>query len=146
MNRKEFMKKCGLACAGGSVFTVFLQGCGSTKIVSAAMTGSDLVLAATEFEVLKKDQVHFRNYVVVQNDQLEYPVCVYRTSSTTYTALWMKCTHQGTELQAFGDKLHCPAHGSEFNKQGGVENGPAANPLRTFPVALVDGQLKISLK
>ena len=30
----------------------------------------------------------------------------------------MKCTHQGAELQASGDVLQCPAHGSEFNNQG----------------------------
>jgi len=146
MDRKEFIKKCGLACTGGSLFTLLLQGCGSTKIVAAPMVGSDLVLQQTEFEYLKKDQVQFRKYVVVQNDQLQYPVCVYRSDDTNYTAIWMKCTHQGTELQVFGSKLHCPAHGSEFNNKGGVENGPASNPLRTFAVVVADGQLKISLK
>jgi len=110
------------------------------------MVGSDLIVPLGEFEFIKKEQVQFRTYVVVQNEQLQYPVCVYRMSSTDYTALWMRCTHQGTELQAFGDKLHCPAHGSEFNKKGGVENGPAANALRTFTVVVADGQLKISLK
>jgi Rieske Fe-S protein len=115
-------------------------------MITASMVGSDLTVPLSEFEFLKKDQLQFRNYLVVQNDQLLYPVGVYRLSSTNYTALWMRCTHQGTELQAFGDKLHCPAHGSEFNKSGGVENGPAENPLRTFPVVVADGQLKISLK
>jgi len=145
MNRKEFIKKCSFACAGGSLFGV-LQRCESVKLVTASMVGSDLVVPVSEFEFLKKDQVQFRNYIVVQNDRLQYPVCVYRMSNTDYSALWMRCTHQGTELQAFGDKLHCPAHGSEFNKKGGVENGPAANALRTFPVVVADGQLKISLK
>jgi Rieske Fe-S protein len=145
MDRKEFIKKCSLACAGGSLFTLLLQGCVSARIVAAPMVGSDLVVQQSEFEYLKKDQVQFRKYIVVQNDQLQYPVCVYRLDGN-YTALWMKCTHQGTELQAFGNKLHCPAHGSEFNNKGGVENGPASNPLRTFFVIVADGQLKISLK
>jgi len=107
---------------------------------------SVFVVPLSEFLFLKKYQVQFINYIVFQNDRLQYPVCVYRMSNTDYSALWMRCTHQGTELQAFGDKLHCPAHGSEFNKKGGVENGPAANALRTFPVVVADGQLKISLK
>jgi Rieske Fe-S protein len=58
----------------------------------------------------------------------------------------MRCTHQGTELQVFGDKLQCPAHGSEFNNSGAVQNGPADIKLRTFPVTLDNHQLKISLK
>ncbi len=58
----------------------------------------------------------------------------------------MKCTHQGTELQVFGDKLQCPAHGSAFNYRGKVENGPANTSLRTFPVTIHNNELKISLK
>lgn len=37
-----------------------------------------------------------------------------------YHALWTGCTHQGTELQVFGDRLQCPAHGSEFANTGAV--------------------------
>jgi Rieske Fe-S protein len=58
----------------------------------------------------------------------------------------MRCTHQGAELQVFGDKLQCPAHGSEFSSKGAVQNGPADNTLRTFPVTIEKNQLKISLK
>jgi Rieske Fe-S protein len=58
----------------------------------------------------------------------------------------MRCTHQGTELQVFGDKLQCPAHGSEFNSKGGVQNGPADTTLRTFPVEIKNNLLHISLK
>jgi Rieske Fe-S protein len=146
MDRNEFIRKCSLACAGGGLFTLLLQRCEAAKIVTAVLADSELVLPESEFEFLKKDQLQFRHYVVVQNDQLQYPVCIYRFSKDQYTALWMRCTHQGTELQVFGDRLHCPAHGSEFNNRGGVENGPAADALRTFPVAAVDGKIKISLK
>ena len=48
----------------------------------------------------------------------------------------MQCTHQGAELQASGDMLQCPAHGSEFNNKGTVTNGPADTDLRTFPVTV----------
>jgi Rieske Fe-S protein len=58
----------------------------------------------------------------------------------------MRCTHQGTELQVFGDRLQCPAHGSEFTNTGMVQNGPADDPLRTFPVRIEANTLKIDLK
>jgi Rieske Fe-S protein len=58
----------------------------------------------------------------------------------------MRCTHQGTELQVYGDKLQCPAHGSEFGNKGELKNGPAATHLRSFPISIDNDQLKISLK
>ena len=58
----------------------------------------------------------------------------------------MRCTHQGTELQASGDRLQCPAHGSEFDNKGTVKTGPADKALRSFPVTVSNNQLFIDLK
>ena len=146
MNRKEFVKNCGIGCIGLLIAPALLQGCAGTKYIDAAIEGSDMVVPLTAFEIIKNSQTQYRRYVVVQNDTLEYPVCVYRLSPERYQALWMKCTHQGTELHVFGDKLQCPAHGSEFTNTGTVQNGPAADHLRTFAVAVSSTNLKISLK
>jgi Rieske Fe-S protein len=56
------------------------------------------------------------------------------------------CTHQGAELQVFGDKIQCPAHGSEFSNRGVLESGPANTDLRKFPIVIENNILKISLK
>ncbi len=146
MDRKKFIKTCGFACLGGVSVAAILQGCGPAKMVAAPIEGSDLVLPVSEFETLVKGEKQFRPYLVVQNEQLQYPICVYRFSDAQYTALLMRCAHQGTELQVFGNKLQCPAHGSEFSNSGEVLNGPADAPLRTFPVTVQNLQLKISLK
>ena len=58
----------------------------------------------------------------------------------------MKCAHQGAELQASGDVLQCPAHGSEFNNKGIVTNGPASTNLRTFTVTVTNNELFIDLR
>lgn len=146
MDRKDFLKNCGFACIGGLAVTSLLQGCTATQIMSGKIAGDDLVVPVSNFEIKKGEEKYYRKYVVVQNDILQYPVCVYRHSENEYTALWMQCTHQGTELQVFGDKLQCPAHGSEFSSKGIVQNGPADRTLRTFPVTIENNQLKISLK
>jgi len=146
MDRKKFIKSCGLACLSGTVFSTLLQSCTTTKIVSRNISGSDLTVPLSDFETKNGKEIYFKKYIVVQNDQLQYPICVYRFNEKEYAALLMRCTHQGTELQVFGDKLQCPAHGSEFNNKGGVQNGPAENPLRTFPITIESNQLKISLK
>jgi Rieske Fe-S protein len=82
----------------------------------------------------------------VNNPQLQYPIYVFRFSENNYTALYMQCTHQGNELTAYGEKLVCSAHGSEFDNTGNVTNGPASKPLRTFPIKLGSQNILISLK
>jgi len=146
MNRKDFVRSCGAGCVGLLVGPLLLSGCSGTKYVTAPIEGSDMVVPLSSFEIIKNKETQYRRYVIVQNDTLQFPICVYRISPESYTALWMKCTHQGTELHAFGDRLQCPAHGSEFKKNGEVQNGPAADPLRTFPVVVADNTLKINLR
>ncbi len=123
-----------------------LQSCGSTHLIKGNIEGDDLVIPAQDFEIKRGEEVRYKKYLVIEQEILQYPICVYRFSDHQYSALWMRCTHQGTELQVFGDKLQCPAHGSEFDAKGGVQNGPADKMLRTFPVRFHDGLLKISLK
>jgi Rieske Fe-S protein len=128
MNRKEFLLNCGLC---------ILTSCAGTKYVSAPIEGDSLLIPLQSFLDKK--------YIVAHNDQLEYPICIYKFSENDYKALWMKCTHQGTELQVFGDRLQCPAHGSEFTNTGEVQNGPADMPLRTFNVSVSDNGIKVKL-
>ena len=106
-----------------------------------------LTIALDDFKTVSKDKNSaYRSFLIIRNDALQYPICVYRFSNTEYSALWMRCSHQGSELQASGDFLQCPAHGSEFNNKGKVTNGPADNNLRTFPVTVNNNELFIDLR
>jgi Rieske Fe-S protein len=146
MDRKNFIKVCGMACLGGMGMSTLLQGCSPVQAISGKIVNDDLVVPISDFETKKGNRNEFKKYVIVQNDILQFPVCVFRFSGNEYAALWMSCTHQGTELQVFGDKLQCPAHGSEFTSRGLVQNGPADLKLRSFPITIENNQLKISLK
>jgi Rieske Fe-S protein len=81
----------------------------------------------------------------VENEKLEHPVVLFN-GEQSHRAYLLKCTHQGVELQVFGDQITCPAHGSSFDHQGTVTNGPATEPLRQFPIELFDTYLKILLQ
>ena len=146
MNRKDFIKTCGFGCVGALALGSVLQSCASVKMVDGIIDGENILVNLSEFEVIKKQEKTFRKYIVVHNNQLQYPITLYRINENEYSALWMKCTHQGNELTAFGDKLQCAAHGSEFDKFGKATRGPAENSLRTFNVINENKQLKISLK
>jgi Rieske Fe-S protein len=146
MQRKDFIKTCGLACLGSTALMLTLQSCAGNKMITGTLTGENILVPLSAFESIKKDTTTYRSYVIVQNDQLQYPIYVFRFNATEYTALLMQCTHQGSELSVFGDKLQCSAHGSEFDNKGGVQSGPADKPLKTFPVIIESTQIKISLK
>lgn len=146
MKRKEFIYTCSKSCLlimGGGLS--LLQSCMSGHYVAAQLSGSDMVVPLNSFETVKNGTITYRKYVIAHNDTLQYPICVYRLSATEYQALLMKCTHQGTELQVFGDRLQCPAHGSEFSISGAVKNGPAETALRTFSIIMDQENLKINL-
>lgn len=145
MDRKEFFKTCAYACLSGIALTTIVQSCTTSKILSLKLEGSDFFVNLSEFEIKKKDQISYRKYIIVQNEALNFPIVVYRFSASEFKALNLQCTHQGAELQVFGDKIVCPAHGSEFNNKGLVEQGPAINQLRSFPIQITDTKLKISL-
>lgn len=146
MDRKKFIKSCGFACIGGAAMAGLLTGCLPHKLLSGEIAGDDLIVPIADFETKAGNEKHYKKYIVVQNELLQYPICVYRFNENEYTALWMRCTHQGAELQVFGDKLQCPAHGSEFTNKGIVQSGPADNRLRAFPITIEKSQLRISLK
>lgn len=145
MERKEFIKTCSYSCLGLMGAALFLEGCAAPKYLHAELEDKFLVVPLAAFEVEKNDGNKFRKYIVAYNNRLKYPVSIFRFSDTEYRVLLMKCTHQGTELQVFGDRLQCPAHGSEFTQTGEVQNGPAESPLRSFPVHIDDTTLKIDM-
>ena len=146
MNRKEFLKTCGFGCLATITGISLLQSCSSSQVLSKEIKGSDILVPITDFETTSNGKTDYKKYVIIQNEILQFPICVYRLSETEYKALLMKCTHQGAELQVFGDKLQCAAHGSEFSNKGVVESGPANSNLRDFPILIENNILKISLK
>lgn len=145
MDRRSFTKTC-LVCLGGAAVSPFLSGCQSTHYVTGTIEPNGLSIPKSEFSYPKKDKRILREYIIVRNDKLEFPIYLYRISDSEYSALLMKCTHQGNELQASGDHLHCSAHGSEFNNRGVVAQGPAENNLRSFKVSADSEKIFIDLR
>jgi Rieske Fe-S protein len=146
MDRKQFLKTCGFGCLAGITGVTLLQSCSTSQSISAIIKDSDILVPISSFEIKNKKETEFKKYVIIQNEILKSPICVYRFGVTDYAAMLMTCTHQGAELQVFGDKLQCPAHGSEFSNRGVLENGPANSDLRKFPIVIENNTLKISLK
>lgn len=146
MNRREFLVNSCTTCFSVTALSAVLGSCQATKYISGTITNDGLMVKKEEFETRKDNKTGYRSFIVIRNDALQFPVCVYRFSDAVYTALWMRCTHQGAELQVSGNYLQCPAHGSEFNHNGNVTNGPADKNLRTFPVTVTASELFIDMR
>jgi Rieske Fe-S protein len=146
MDRREFIKNSCTACLSATAIAAMLPSCTSTRYTSGTLGKDGLFIDPKEFLTKQNGKTAYRSFIIVRNDALQYPVCIYRFNDNEYSALWMSCTHQGTELQASGDRLQCTAHGSEFDNKGAVKTGPADRSLRTFPVTVSNNQLFIDLR
>lgn len=133
VSRKEFLLTaskglCGLAVATGAAS--WLAGCAVAKqsVYKAQLQGKKIAVPLTLFAE--------KNIQVVAAPGWEYSILVVKEKDETYKALLMKCTHQGFRLTADKGGLHCNLHGSTFDLEGTVTNGPAAKSLTTFPVTM----------
>lgn len=146
MNRKDFLIKGCTACLSAMAISSGLTSCLSTQYLSGKLTKDGLALNKEDFKLSQKGSTDYRSFIIVRNEALKFPICVYRYSENDYSALWMQCSHQGAELQASGDMLTCPAHGSEFSSKGMVTNGPASRNLRSFPITVTHTELFIDMR
>jgi len=146
MDRREFIKNSCTACLSLTVLSSLAVSCSATKYVSGVIVEDGINVSKNDFAVKQKGGTAYSSFIIVRNEALQYPICIYRFNEDEYSALWMRCTHQGAELQASGDVLQCAAHGSEFNNRGMVRNGPAISNLRTFPVTVSQDQVFIDLR
>lgn len=145
MYRADFIKLASSGCLGLIMATIFLESCASARYFGAEISGSHLVIPLDAFDPVQSGMRKGGRSIIAQNPRLRYPILVHRDENNEYRALLMRCTHQGTELQLFGDRLDCPAHGSTFSNRGQVLEGPADQDLRRFPVSINGGVLKVDL-
>ena len=146
MNRKDFIKSCGVLCFGGTAMATFLQSCGtSSHVAQSVFSENKLVIKKTEFIEIKNEKITERKYVLVRTEKLGFPVCIYKQNENEYTALYMECTHRGCELKPNAGYLICPCHGSEFSNKGIVQNPPAENNLKQFQTTIDNENIYIHL-
>jgi Rieske Fe-S protein len=64
-------------------------------------------------------------------------IVITQPTAGSYKAFTAVCTHQGCIVSTVaGGTIDCPCHGSKFNLDGSVANGPATAPLETTAIAV----------
>ncbi len=75
------------------------------------------------------------------------PLYVLATGDGEYTTVSPVCTHRGCTVDVQGSDLVCPCHGSTYDRDGQVLQGPAERPLQAYPTVVdADGVLTIRLE
>lgn len=72
--------------------------------------------------------------VLVNFSLLEAPILVQKKADGKYNAIYLLCTHKACEVSVHKYSLDCPCHGSQFDLDGNVLEGPAEEKLKSFPV------------
>jgi Rieske Fe-S protein len=64
-------------------------------------------------------------------------IVVTQPSAGVFKGFSAKCTHKGCTVNKVADgTIDCPCHGSKFNLDGSVANGPAQKPLEAKTVTV----------
>lgn len=146
MKRRDFIRKSCLSCISGGALTLALQSCSSAYYAKQIdLKQNELVIKKSEFIEIKKDKQSMRNVIVAKYEKLGFPIAIFRLDGDQYSAIYLECTHQGNEVQPHGNYLVCEGHGSEFDNNGKVTQGPAEKPLRTFSVKTDHEHIYINL-
>lgn len=142
MKRNQFIRTCGWALAALPFTSTLLQSCQSIYYATFQQKEDMLIIPLSEFEVKKTNKL--RDFVLVQS-AFGFPICIYRISDKKYVAALLKCTHRGCELNVGGGIYSCPCHGSEFDIQGKVLEGPADQNLQLFNTFIKNENIHIYL-
>ncbi|OYU68007.1 MAG: Rieske (2Fe-2S) iron-sulfur domain-containing protein [Cytophagaceae bacterium BCCC1] len=146
MKRRDFFKAGCLTCLGGGAMLMTLQACSHAYFAQQVdLRENKLVIKKSEFVEIKKEVQSLRNVVVAKYEKLGFPIAVFRVAEDQYSAIYLECTHQGNEVRPHGNFLICEGHGSEFDNQGKVLQGPAEKALRTFNVTTDKDNIYINL-
>ena len=122
-------------------------------LIKGAKTIAVGALALSSFDVLKlvaatKDSEYESSTVQKIINISDYPslssvggyamitktVIVIRKSSSKFIALSTICTHKKCDVDYDGNGFECPCHGSTYDKNGKVTNGPATKNLKSYKV------------
>ncbi len=137
MNRRLFLNRSAATCA----CAVAGVGCGTQNLQAKTVTSAADPKGRIAIGAAQDLAVGAQLKVVIQGE--EAPVLVARPSDSEVRAISIACSHYGSELAFIeGEGLfECTDHGSRFDYNGKVLQGPAEDTLATYTVEEADGQL-----
>jgi nitrite reductase/ring-hydroxylating ferredoxin subunit len=130
ISRREFIKKSALGIAAGGAI---LSSIDIANLAAESAYGK-ITRLGNDIVVNLKDAKNSALQKVGGSIFLDDDNMLIRTSQTQFAAVSLICKHKGCTVELTGNKFVCPCHGSEYDINGKVTEGPAKKNLDTYPV------------
>ena|SRR5436190_974442 len=128
MDRKAFIQtscKFCIALTTTSLLSSLLSGCSTANIYKATAIDNDIRVPVNSF-------LADETYKIIRTGSNDFDILLRKRPDGNYSALLMKCTHVENALVATKKGFSCNMHGSQFNEEGDVVQGPAARSLTRY--------------
>lgn len=139
MDRRDFLKCSGKACAGiglGLMFNTFLQSCAGGLSVVKLNQESGWVNVPLS-------QVEQNSFLMIRVKDFPFEIGLQKKEEGGFLALVLMCPHANQPLTKAGSGYICTLHGSRFSKSGALLKGPSTAPLQELPVEQDAAYIKI---
>ena len=134
VSRRDFLKRStGFIGIASFASTAAHVGCvpSTAPAMKAELSQNKIAFNTAIRELLKAG-----DGVKLENDGLEYPILFIRKSESTFVAVSTECMHLGCQVRMQRTVLRCPCHGSAYDLDGNVLNGPTERPLKRYNIRL----------
>lgn len=133
MDRRTFVRRISSVAAGAGC-AVLTTACAGLPYVAGTPVSRGI-------RVLKSD-LDGLDYALLETGMDGPPIFLSR-SDEGFEAVSTRCTHRGCSVAPESGVLACPCHGSRFQFDGTLLEGPASRPLDSFRVEEEADQLII---
>ena len=133
----------------------FLATCAAGACALTASTGCASLAARPVTAVNGVVRLYFANHPELRMPQgvvkilpsgERDPLLILALGDDRFAVLSPICTHRGCTVEAQGEHLVCPCHGSTYDRSGAVLRGPAERPLRRYATRPSGEFLEIDLR
>lgn len=137
--RRDFIKNTCTACFGVAITGAFLESCANLPVYKTSVKDDTIIVPLSTILPEEKSKI-------IRTDQFDYDILLVRNENGNNQALLMKCTHLDNGLVVNKNGLSCNLHGSRFDLNGEVTNGPATQQLKKYRITETNTELIIHLK
>lgn len=140
MDRRNFLRSACQACAALALVPAVasLESCSSSKAITTTAKDGMLEVPMSALDASGRTTVKAKG--------LPEKLMVLRRDDGTYTTLALNCPHKNGPVDfKDGEGLKCGWHGSRFDLEGKVQNGPAKQDLKRYTTEISGDRLRILL-
>ena len=140
--RRKFLAKLGAALVSIPATTVLESCAGGLTTIRGELSDGFISVPRSEADL----SLQKHGAMLVRASNLPIPIVLRRIENGDVVALSTVCTHSGCEVRVMPHSFQCPCHGSEYDEQGEVIEGPASSPLQTFEVSVDEQNYNIKVQ